>query len=125
MPFKFKSKYRNQKTVCLSKHNHDSKLEANYCNRLLAMKQAGEIYDFMEQENYPLCVNGIKICNHIVDFVVFIQPNKNNKTKIISEVHEIKSKITKTASWSIKHKLFKALYPYIKYEVIEKNYVPR
>lgn len=114
MPLKFKSKYRNQKTMCLSKHDHDSKLEANYCNRLLAMKQSGEIHSYGVQQSFDLKIDDILICRHIVDFFVRVKSE-------CFEAHEIKSKITKTASWSIKHKLFKALYPHIKYEVIMKS----
>lgn len=106
------SKYRNQKAVCLSKHNHDSKLEANYCNRLLAMKQNKEIVDYDVQQSFDLKINGIVICRHVVDFFVHI-------CLLEFEAHDTKG--MKTDVWRIKHKMFQVLYPTIKYVVVEKH----
>lgn len=110
-------KYGNHKVCCLSKHNHDSKLEANYCNRLLAMKQKREIISYDVQVPIELNVNGVLVCKHIVDFMIQF-PNKSPFIPLPyqTECHDTKG--VKTKDWVIKHKLFKALYPDIKYVVV-------
>ncbi len=106
------NKYGNHKVKCLSKHTHDSKLEANYCNRLYAMRQKGEIIDYDVQVPYDLMVKDILICRHIVDFKLTYHNGE-------VEVHDTKG--MKTDVFIIKHKLFKVLYPDIKYRVIEAH----
>ena len=105
------SKYHNIKKQCLSGHIHASKFEADYCNRLLAMQRAGEIQSYKIQVKIPLIVNGQKICDHIVDFLVV----QNNG---VAEVREAKGMATPV--WKLKYKLFQALnlFPY---KVIYKN----
>ena len=109
---KKRHKYGARKTKCLSQHAHDSKAEAIHCNKLLARKQKGEILDYKTQVSYDLIVNGRKICRHKVDFVLEM-PDKS------LEVDEVKGKAT--ADWSIKRKLFEALFPDIPYNVIKKS----
>ena len=108
-----RSKYGNHRVYCLSKHLHDSKLEANYCNRLLAMQQAREISHYETQVSFDLNVEGKLICKHIVDFCIW----KNDPHPC--EVHDTKG--MKTDVWRLKHKLFEALYPYITYVVVTKD----
>lgn len=107
-----RNKYGNHKVCCLSKHTHDSKLEANYCNRLLAMLQAKEIKSYDVQFRIGFIVNGVPVCDHIVDFLVIGLDGKR-------ECHDTKG--MKTDVWRIKYKLFKALYPTVEYKVIEKH----
>lgn len=107
-----RTKFGNKHTACLAKHVHDSRVEAEYCNRLLAMKKAGEIKNFFTQVTYRITLNDILICKHIVDFDVYTLDGRN-------EVHEVKG--MKTAAWTIKHKLFMACYPDVKYVVISKG----
>jgi hypothetical protein len=57
-------------------------------------------------------VNGVHICDHIVDFALF------DKAGRVLEVHEVKGFADK--AWPIKRKLFEALYPNIPYRVIRK-----
>lgn len=114
-------KYRNIKRACLSRHEHDSIFEANYCNRLLAMQQKGEIVSYAVQVPFDLTVNGVLVCRHNVDFLVRIKdglPVVQENT----EVHEAKG--IRTAAWSIKRKLFQALFPGIKYVIIQKRIKP-
>ncbi len=125
-----RSKYGNHKVHCLSKHLHDSKLEANYCNRLLAMKQAGEIILYEVQKKFPLTIKidswegtytEEHICDHIVDFyilkkVIVGYGLMKGGMDYIYEVHDTKG--MKTDVWRIKHKLFQVLYPEIPYRVI-------
>ena len=105
------AKYHNCKTTCLSKHLHDSRLESDYCNRLLAMKQACEIQDYKIQQEFELPA-GIKI---IVDFLVW----RWQDGKLIQEAHETKGMWTSTSR--LKARLFKEKYPYIPYIVIQKR----
>jgi len=110
-----KNKYGNKKSMCLLKHTHDSKGEANYCNRLLAMKQNGEIVDFLTQVIF-LLPGGIR---HIVDFYVKVKEYNFSEAQVCGfEVHEFKG--FKTDVWRIKKKLFEESYPHIPYKVICK-----
>lgn len=47
-----------ERSFCLSKHFHPSKLEAKDCNWLLARQQAGEIRNLKLYPSYPLHVSG-------------------------------------------------------------------
>jgi hypothetical protein len=93
----------------LSRHWHASRKEAGHCNFLLAEVQDKKIAGYKLQVPYEYVINKIKICSHIVDFVV---------TRLDGEieVHEVKGFETK--DWRIKHKLFIALYPNIPYVII-------
>lgn len=108
-----RSKYGNHKVCCLSKHTHDSKLEANYCNRLLAMKQKGEVQSYIIQKSFDLEIQGILICRHIVDFYITFDDADGF---LRQECHDTKG--VKTADWVIKRKMFQALYPNVQYKVI-------
>ena len=112
-PFRYtRNKFGNKTMHCFSNHKHDSKMEAEYCNQLLAKKQKGDIIDYESQVTFELIVNEIKICGHRVDFLVETSKGKE-------EVHEVKG--FGTMMWYMKMKLFKALYPDIPYLVIKKN----
>jgi hypothetical protein len=73
------------------------------------MVKAGAIKSYRGQVRYGLDVNGIHICDHIVDFVV-----ENNEG--VEYVAEVKGFATEV--WNLKHKLFKAIYPRIEYRII-------
>ena len=103
-------KYKNKSCYCRQNHWHASIKEAHYCDQLELLVKAGEILSYMPQRSYDLKVNGQKICKHIPDFTI--------ETKTGWQVHEVKSPITMTAVWSIKRKLFEALYPEMEYIVI-------
>lgn len=111
------NKYNNRKTFCFSRHKHDSGAEANYCNRLLAQKQKGEIYDFKTQWPVSLDVNGQHITIHVVDFCVFT--SESNYILKQWEAHEVKG--YRKPEWELKMALFKALFPETPYRVIEKG----
>jgi len=104
-----RTKYHNKSSKCRAGHYHPSILEANYCDELALLVKAKEIKSYIGQVRYDLSVNGVHICDHIVDFEV-----THNDGRI--EVRETKG--CATAVWKIKHKLFLAIYPDIKYEVI-------
>ncbi len=90
---------------------HDSRFEAEYCNRLLVMKQKGEVQEYKVQVKFELA----KGINHIIDFFVWRWENG----KIIQEVHETKGVWTAVAR--LKKKLFEERYPYLPYIVIYKT----
>ena len=100
--------YRSQ--TCLQGHRHDSVAEANYCNKLEAMRKDGEIKSYRTQVTFDLKVNGEKICGHRPDFEVVLPDDS-------LEVHEVKG--FGSEAWQIKHRLFKAIYPEIPYIVID------
>ncbi len=106
--------------MCLSKHNHDSRAEAEYCNSLLADKQAGRILGFSVQVSYDV---GPAI-KHIVDFVVMKQDPLGfvgiaGRLPVYYEAHDVKG--FQTAVWKMKYKLFVDRYPKIKYVIINRK----
>lgn len=109
-----RQKYGNHKAHCLSKHLHDSKLEANHCNSLLADLQRGKVLSYEVQVPFDLVVNGKLICRHILDFYVCVTGKEH-----IWEVRDAKG--VKTRDWIIKRKLFEALYPSIPYVVVTRE----
>jgi len=107
-----RNKYSNKRCRCNQDHFHDSIGEAAYCNLLGILKKGGQIKDYETQKTFDLKVNGTTICRHRVDFLV-----TNNNGNV--EVREYKGgRITETAVWNIKRKLFEACYPDIPYIVI-------
>ena len=84
------------------------------------MKQRKEIYSFQTQVRFGLWLNGIFICNHVVDFYVSKRPPPYGiQDQVHSEAHEVKG--YKTDVWRLKQKIFKAQYPHIPYVVISKK----
>lgn len=106
---RYKNKYSNKTCRCHLGHNHDSCMEAGYCDQLSMLKTMKEIRDFKTQVSYSFDINGAHICNHIVDFLV---EDKDGHL----EVHEVKGFANEV--WRIKFKLFEALYPEIPYRII-------
>lgn len=103
------NKYGSKTCRCFENHLHDSIGESRYCNKLNLLAKAKEIYGYRTQERFELRVNGKKICDHIVDFGIY-----DKKSNLI-RVEEFKG--FPTAVWHLKHKLFRAIYPDIPYEV--------
>jgi len=103
------NKFRNKTCHCNAGHIHDSRKEGEYCDQLGLLLKHGGINSYRTQISYDLKVNGQHICRHIVDFEVV---NKNDQI----EIHEVKGFATDV--WKLKHKLFEAVYPDIKYYVI-------
>ena len=103
-----KRKYNNATCKCRGGHIHDSRQEASYCDKLSLLKKAGEIKDYETQVTFHLHANGMPITKHRVDFLI----TNNDGTE---EVHEWKG--MRTDVWRIKHKLFEANHPEIRYIV--------
>jgi len=89
---------------------HDSRLEAQYCTRLYALKQDGNITEFKTQVTYDLRgQQGTVVGKHRVDFVVLFPDGR-------TEIREVKGFATEV--WRLKRRLFEDNYPEIKYVVI-------
>ena len=110
MPISFvkRPKYRNRSSYCPLKHWHQSILEADHCAELQLLKKAGEIKDFKSQYPIDLVVNGVRICGHIVDFLVTDRAGKDSFVEV---------KGMETDVWKIKKKLTETLFPNIPYVV--------
>jgi hypothetical protein len=104
------NKFKNKYCQCKSGHNHQSIGEARYCDQLLIEKKAGLIKDYEVQKNFKLKVKCNLITTHRVDFYI----TKNDDEE---EVREYKG--CETEVWKIKHKLFLALFPDIKYLIVK------
>lgn len=76
------------------------------------MKKAGEIKEIQTQVNYSLVVNGKKICGMIPDFLVTYPDGSE-------EIIEYKG--FETEVYRIKLKLFRALFPELKYKIVGKG----
>src|SRR3990167_1064151 len=113
MKFYFKkiSKYRNVWTKCHAGHNHQSKGEAKYCDLLHFALSKHFLKKVETQVSFDLCIGLHPITTHRVDFLL----THNDGSQ---EVREFKG--VKMADWKIKMKLFKAIYPSIKYTVVIK-----
>ena len=105
-----RNKYHAKRTSCHNKHNHASKLESNYCDALSVLVKTGGIKSYEIQKKFDLIVNGIKICSHYVDFWV---EHKGGEF----ECHEAEG--AETSTWKLKYKLFKAIFPEIKYIIVK------
>lgn len=97
------SKYSNKRTE-YSGEWYQSKAEANYAEQLDMLKMARDASlrpaSIERQVEYPIVVNGIKICNYYADFRVVY----NNRTDVI----DVKG--VKTEVYKIKKKLVEAIY---------------
>lgn len=90
-----------------------SKAEATYARRLDEMVESGEVLRWVRQVNWPLRVNGVKVCSMIPDFMVWIPDGRDGE---MMELHEVKG--FETPVWRLKKKLFAAIHPDITYVVI-------
>jgi len=109
------SKYKNKKTP-YNNVMYDSVLEAGFARELDLRLRANDIKFWIRQVKVPIKVNGIKICNYIVDFKI----SHNDGTAEFIEVKGVH-----TAAWNLKKKLFIATYlqehPNDKYRIIYKD----
>lgn len=94
------SYYNIKKTVSHDK-KYDSKFEANFGDNLELQLKAKEIRGFDIHQRIPLEVNGYKICDYYIDFVIY----HNDET-----VEYVETKGYATDTWKLKWKLFTALY---------------
>ncbi len=91
---------------------YDSSLEAHHAAHLDTLLRANKIKAVERQFFFRLCVNGIKITGYHADFLITHPSGKK-------EVHECKGRISR--DWTLRQKLFEALFPEIKLTVITKK----
>ena len=108
-------KYGAKKTLCLYKHEHDSQKEALWCVKLHQEQQEGKIRNLLMQTSYDIRVNGIVVCRHILDFD-YERLIHGSVPVWVPEVVDVKG--MKLPLWSLKHKLFCAIYTGIKYVIV-------
>ena len=87
----------------------DSKREAARYQDLRLLERVGYLTNLELQPKFPLVVNGKKVCTYQADFRYL---TKDGKT-VIEDVKGVR-----TAVYSLKAKLFHALYPGLRIEEI-------
>lgn len=87
-----------------------SEAEAKYAAVLDLRQRVGELAAWWRQINFPLIVNGKKVCDFVLDFKVLYAADKS------TEIIEIKGAIT--PAYRIKVALFRALNPDVRLIVI-------
>lgn len=97
-----RNKYNAIKTI-IGDITFDSKREAERYLELQAMEWSGQIYNLERQPVYELIVNGVKVGEYHGDFK-YVDSEGNTVTE------DVKSKVTKTATYRLKKKLVKAIY---------------
>lgn len=112
---KKKHKYGAKACQCLYKHHHDSQKEAMWCVKLHQEQREGKIRNLLMQTTYDLRVNGVLVCQHILDFD-YERMIKGQVPVWCPEVVDVKG--MKMPVWSLKHKLFCAIYTGIKYVIV-------
>jgi len=96
------TKYRNKKQLGDDGRMYDSILECSYGNSLFFRKKSKDILDYKCQVCLHLYVNGEKICDYFIDFVII---HNNGRTELV----EVKG--FPTPEWKKKWNLTKALIP--------------
>jgi hypothetical protein len=98
-------KYRNKRVV-VDGVRFDSAGESRRWAELQLLERAGQIRNLERQKRIPLVVEGVKICDVVIDFLYFEGQAR------VAEDH--KSAYTaKLPVWRLKKKLLAALYPAI------------
>lgn len=77
-----------------------SKLEANYAMQLDFRIKAGEVKEWKRQHKIQIIVNGVKICNYFIDFVVTLADGSIQYVEVKGMEQEV---------WRLKWKLCMAL----------------
>jgi len=99
-----KNKYGAVKTPCGAGHMHDSKKEAGRCDELRLLERAGQIQRLEQQPEFPIEINGIRVCVYRADFSYF---EKNERV-----IEDAKSDPTRENQvYRLKKKLVEAAYP--------------
>lgn len=96
------SKYHSVRTV-VDNVTFDSKREADRYSELKLLIRAGTIRDLELQPEFPVVVNGVKICVYRADFAYSALDGKRT-------VEDVKSGPTKTPVYRLKRKLVEAIY---------------
>ena len=103
--------WKKHKRASGSREGFDSPLEYNVGAELAQRKEAGEITEIRRQVDFPMVVNGIKICTYRADYYVTFADG----TEGVYEPKGIPFQMGE-----IKLLLFEALYPHIKLTVVRR-----
>jgi len=107
------NKYNNIPTICSLNHKHPSKGEAQHCQHIhlwLSAPQLG-LKSIEYEKEYDLHCNGIKVCTHRPDWTM----------NYIDRVEVIEYKGVETPLFKLKHKMYLAEYPHIKYNMVKQK----
>ena len=104
-----------KRTICLSKHFHPSKLEAEYCSWLLARWHNKEIKYFKLYPSVPLMIAGKTFRRWKIDFLVYENDGSTS-------YHEAKGYNLSDDSFKLKRDAFLICYPNIKLYVNKELY---
>lgn len=77
-----------------------SKLEANYAQQLDWRIRAGEVKEWKKQHKIEIKVNGVKICNYYIDFLVTLKDGSQQFVEVKGVEMEV---------WKLKWRLCMAL----------------
>jgi hypothetical protein len=95
------SKYGNKKTT-VDGIVFDSRAEARRYQELKLLERAGEIFGLKRQQQFPIIINGMKVCTYIADFTY----SDLRKGRDVVEDH----KGFPTPQYALKKKLMKAVH---------------
>jgi len=101
-------KYGNRRTE-IDGHSFASQAEARRYGELELLVQAGTIWSLILQPRYPLKVNGQLIATYVADFCYL------EERKLV--VEDVKG--YRTPEYTLKAKLFQALYPLATFREIQ------
>lgn len=98
---------------------YDSGFEAQYAMFLDSELKANKIKSYDRQVNLDLVVNGYRVCQYKIDFIVYHHDNTTEYVEVKGYPGEV---------WKLKWKLFEALYtdkPDVKLTIIQQgNFKP-
>jgi hypothetical protein len=107
--------WSNAKSANYNGYTYQSKFEAGYAQSLDLLLTANEIKKWERQINLPLEVNGYKVCDYKIDFIVYHNDGL---------IEYVECKGIAFPVWRLKWKLFEALYgdkPDVKLTVIKQK----
>lgn len=79
---------------------YQSKLEARYAQQLDFRIKAGEVLEWKPQHKIEIKVNGVKICNYYIDFLVTLKDGSRQYVEVKGLEQEV---------WKLKWRLCQAL----------------
>jgi len=110
--FRVKNKF-NAKKVKADGYTFDSKGEyERYCDLVMFLK-CGAISDLKVHPRYPISINGIKVCDVVLDF----QYKEKGLAKEVAE--DFKGWYTSESR--LRHKMFKAMYPEYEFRLTRRR----
>lgn len=92
-------KYKAIKTDCAAGHLHDSKMEAARCDTLHALQQTGNITGLEQQPEFPVEINGKRVCVYKADFAYFVSTCRivEDVKGMLTPVYRLKKKLVEAA----------------------------